>query len=361
MGTFAEDCADELRIHARSAGRLRARVALARARRQQRRHVRVGDRAGDGRGPQGRHRGRQGRAAGEGLARQGSAAQAGVSQGRHGDRGQLELDLRRRGGAGADAPLDRREAPARAARGDRRRTRRTRRSRRCSRPRRSARSTSCTAKTGWTTKDVDLFEINEAFAVVTMAAMKEHGIPHDKVNVHGGACALGHPIGASGARILVTLLGALRKQRRQARRREPVHRRRRSHRDGDRARASDRQPMLPFDTWLLFCRRLRRARRDAGAEHRLPRLAHAGAGARGGLRLARRDVHRALRVHALAAAFGLSALLAAVPLAYDVVRWLGAAISRGSPWRRGARATTLPPDVRAPQIPALRSFSGRDC
>ena len=67
------------------------------------------------------------------------------------------------------------------------------------------------AKTGWTTRDVDLFEINEAFAVVTMAAMKEHGIPHERVNVHGGACALGHPIGASGARILVTLLGALRK------------------------------------------------------------------------------------------------------------------------------------------------------
>ncbi|MFO1322650.1 MAG: acetyl-CoA C-acetyltransferase [Burkholderiales bacterium] len=66
-------------------------------------------------------------------------------------------------------------------------------------------------KTGWTTKDVDLFEINEAFAVVAMAAMKEHGLPHDKVNVHGGACALGHPIGASGARIVVTLLGALRK------------------------------------------------------------------------------------------------------------------------------------------------------
>jgi acetyl-CoA C-acetyltransferase len=66
-------------------------------------------------------------------------------------------------------------------------------------------------KTGWTTKDVDLFEINEAFAVVTMAAMKEHGLAHEKVNVHGGACALGHPIGASGARIVVTLLGALRK------------------------------------------------------------------------------------------------------------------------------------------------------
>jgi acetyl-CoA C-acetyltransferase len=66
-------------------------------------------------------------------------------------------------------------------------------------------------KTGWTSKDVDLFEINEAFAVVTMAAMKEHGLPHEKVNVHGGACALGHPIGASGARIVVTLIGALRK------------------------------------------------------------------------------------------------------------------------------------------------------
>jgi acetyl-CoA C-acetyltransferase len=66
-------------------------------------------------------------------------------------------------------------------------------------------------RTGWTAKDVDLYEINEAFAVVTMAAMKEHGLPHEKVNVHGGACALGHPIGASGARILVTLLGAMRK------------------------------------------------------------------------------------------------------------------------------------------------------
>ncbi|HWA37625.1 MAG TPA: acetyl-CoA C-acetyltransferase [Burkholderiales bacterium] len=66
-------------------------------------------------------------------------------------------------------------------------------------------------KTGWKASAVDLYEINEAFAVVAMAAMKEHGLPHDKVNVHGGACALGHPIGASGARILVTLLGALRK------------------------------------------------------------------------------------------------------------------------------------------------------
>jgi acetyl-CoA C-acetyltransferase len=66
-------------------------------------------------------------------------------------------------------------------------------------------------KTGWTAAKVDLYEINEAFAVVTMAAMREHKLPHEKVNIHGGACALGHPIGASGARILVTLIGALRK------------------------------------------------------------------------------------------------------------------------------------------------------
>lgn len=64
-------------------------------------------------------------------------------------------------------------------------------------------------KAGWSKDDVDLFEINEAFAVVTMAAMKEFSLDHDKVNVNGGACALGHPIGASGARIMVTLLNAL--------------------------------------------------------------------------------------------------------------------------------------------------------
>jgi acetyl-CoA C-acetyltransferase len=66
-------------------------------------------------------------------------------------------------------------------------------------------------KTGWSLADVGLFEINEAFAVVTMAAMQELSLPHEKVNVHGGACALGHPIGASGARIVVTLLAAMQK------------------------------------------------------------------------------------------------------------------------------------------------------
>jgi acetyl-CoA C-acetyltransferase len=66
-------------------------------------------------------------------------------------------------------------------------------------------------KLNLTTKDVDLFEINEAFAVVPMAAMRDLEIPHEKINIHGGACALGHPIGASGARIIVTLIGALKK------------------------------------------------------------------------------------------------------------------------------------------------------
>jgi acetyl-CoA C-acetyltransferase len=68
------------------------------------------------------------------------------------------------------------------------------------------------ARTGWQLGDVDLFEINEAFAVVALVTMARLGLPHDKVNVHGGACALGHPIGASGARILVTLLAALRQR-----------------------------------------------------------------------------------------------------------------------------------------------------
>jgi acetyl-CoA C-acetyltransferase len=67
-------------------------------------------------------------------------------------------------------------------------------------------------KVGWKVDEVDLYEINEAFAVVAMAPIKELGIPHSKVNVNGGACALGHPIGASGARLVVTLINALRKR-----------------------------------------------------------------------------------------------------------------------------------------------------
>ena len=61
----------------------------------------------------------------------------------------------------------------------------------------------------WNVDSVDLFEVNEAFAVVAMAAMRDLAIPHEKLNIHGGACALGHPVGASGARIIVTLLHAM--------------------------------------------------------------------------------------------------------------------------------------------------------
>jgi len=64
-------------------------------------------------------------------------------------------------------------------------------------------------KAGWNADEVDLYEVNEAFAVVAMAPMRELGIPHAKLNVNGGACALGHPIGASGARLVVTLIHAL--------------------------------------------------------------------------------------------------------------------------------------------------------
>ncbi len=85
-------------------------------------------------------------------------------------------------------------------------------------------------KLKWTIEHVDLFEINEAFAVVTMVAERELGIPAAKLNIHGGAVALGHPIGCSGARILVTLLNALNRTGGQPRHRQSLHRRRRGHR-----------------------------------------------------------------------------------------------------------------------------------
>ena len=97
-----------------------------------------------------------------------------------------------------------------------------------SRWRRSAPSGSLLEKLDLKAAEVDLFEINEAFAVVPMAAMKELGISHEKMNVHGGAVALGHPIGASGARVLVTLLAAMNQAPGENRHRVAVHRRRRS-------------------------------------------------------------------------------------------------------------------------------------
>ena len=160
-------------------------------------------------------------------------AQARVPQGRHGDRGQLVVDLRRRGGAGADAPLDRREARAAAARGHRR-PRTHAQEPALVHHRAGRRDPQALREDRLERGKVDLYEINEAFAVVTMAAMKEHDLPHEKVNVHGGACALGHP----DRRLRRAHRGDADRRaaevRRQARRREPVHRRRRSDGDGDR-------------------------------------------------------------------------------------------------------------------------------
>ena len=196
-------------------------------------------------------------------------------------------------------------------------------------------------KTGWTSKDVDLFEINEAFAVVTMAAMREHGLPRDKVNVHGGACALGHPIGASGARILVTLLGALRKHGRQARRRGAVHRRRRGHRDGDRAcvvaRRGERRDSVGDLAGLRVG--VHRARGDAGPEPALPGFAHARAGPGRGIRVAGRHV---VGSHAACARRGARAVghprRGSARVRRDSLR-RAPSISAGSPGRLGARRT----------------------
>ena len=101
------------------------------------------------------------------------------------------------------------------------------------------RSRRCSTRPAGSVGDVDLFEVNEAFACVAMIAMRDIGIPRDKINVNGGATALGHPIGASGARITTTLIDALAGPRPQARRREPVHRRRRGDRGGGGAGLSE--------------------------------------------------------------------------------------------------------------------------
>ena len=103
-------------------------------------------------------------------------------------------------------------------------------------------------KTGWDARSVDLWEVNEAFAAVTMAAMTEFKLAHEIVNVHGGACRARPPDRRRGARIVVTLLGALRKRGLQARRRGAVHRRRRGHRAGGRA-ALNRRRCSGRTTW----------------------------------------------------------------------------------------------------------------
>ena len=152
-----------------------------------------------------------GRAAAHRRSRQDPDAAPGLRQGRLGDRRQFQLDLRRRRGAGADAALRGRAAraldPVAVIHGH------------ATHAQAPAWFTTAPGpalrklfeKIGWVADDVDLYEINEAFAVVAMAAMRDLDLDHDKVNVHGGACALGHPVGASGARIVITLLAALEK------------------------------------------------------------------------------------------------------------------------------------------------------
>ena len=92
------------------------------------------------------------------------------------------------------------------------------------------------AKAGLTIDDIDLFEVNEAFAAVPMRFMKELGVPHEKVNVNGGAIAMGHPLGATGAMLVGTLLDELERRKLQARPGHAVRRRRHGHRDDRRAR-----------------------------------------------------------------------------------------------------------------------------
>ena len=130
-------------------------------------------------------------------------------------------------------------------------------------------------KLSWKVDDVDLFEINEAFAMVTMIAMRELGLPDDRVNIFGGACAQGHPIGSTGSRLIVTLAHALKQRGAQARHRVAVHRRRRSDRDCARSRLNavlprreypsefpyNRPPVLPVNIRRVQTSRHRRSRR----------------------------------------------------------------------------------------------------
>ena len=363
MGTFAEDCATSSRSRARRRTQFALASLVARARRQQRRHVRVGDRAG--------HRDRAARATSS-IDKDEQPAKASPDK-----IPTLKPAFRKDGtvtaansssisdGAAALVLMRRSTAEKRgleAARGDRRRTRRTRRSRRCSRRRRSARSRSCTRRPAGRRSDVDLFEINEAFAVVTMAAMKEHGIAarqgqraRRRVRARPSDRRVGRADHRHAARRAA-------QARQEARRRGAVHRRRRSDGDGDRA-ASDATPSNVDDAArhlapvLLACVALVAT---PGPNIAVPRLAHAvrRAARRASSRSPGR--RRGFAFHALAAAFGLSALLAAVPLAFDVVRWAGAAYLAWLAWRRGARATSATRRSPAPTCsPAARAVSAR--
>ena len=184
-------------------------------------------------------------------------------------------------------------------------------------------------KTGWNAKDVDLWEVNEAFAAVTMAAMSEFKLPHEIVNVNGGAVALGHPIGASGARIVVTLLGALQEARQEEGRRGALHRRRRGDGAGGRddlgpARRSLGHAMLGTHSLGVFALTVFVVNATPGVDmiFVLTRTLRHGvvAGIAAALGVAAGCV-----VHTLVAAFGLAALLAASSAAFALVKYAGAA------------------------------------
>ena len=209
MGTFAEETARRLSVHARASGRLFGRVAVARAGCADVGRVRSRDRRRDGQGPQGRYRSstedeqppkgdpaklRTLKAA---FAKDGTitaATSSSISD------GAAALILTRQSVADAKGlkPVARIVAHAAHAQEPAKFT---------TAPVGAVKK--LLAKAGWDVADVDLFEINEAFACVPMAWMHDLGVPHDKVNVNGGATALGHPIGASGARIITTLIAAL--------------------------------------------------------------------------------------------------------------------------------------------------------
>ena len=158
--------------------------------------------------PRRRDHRRHGRGARPRPTRQDPAAEARLRQGRHDHRRHLLLDLGRRRGGGPDQRVQCARKGPRARRPHRRHA---------AHAQEPAQFTvapigaieKVLEKAGWKAAEVDLWEVNEAFACVAMFAMKDLGIPHEKINVHGGATALGHPIGASGTRILVTLINAL--------------------------------------------------------------------------------------------------------------------------------------------------------
>ena len=209
MGVFAEDCASKYSF-TREQQDAFSLESLRRARAASEDGSFVGNRPRHRGRPQGRHRDRHRRGPHQGHAGKDPHPEARLQEGRHRHRRQLLVDLRRRRRHGADARVHRRKLGVKPL------ARIVAHSQHSQEPNWFTTAPvgalkNLFAKTGWKAEDVDLYEINEAFAVVTMAAMTDFKLPHDKVNVHGGATALGHPIGASGARLMATLVGALRK------------------------------------------------------------------------------------------------------------------------------------------------------